>query len=386
MKLWDLGTVLTLSVIIFFKNHAHCLLILNSVSRLQTVSSKYHLARGISSLSRNALTRVDSKQKEEESYDGTSPHEKSCRSISQKLPKAILSIFFSFATLFSGPVMLKEVSRRSGFGSSIADAVLKNTLASASMLKKFTDRTLYEKMANVPVFVVTNAAGQPYLVPTYGDSSTEGEAFSAGLFFFDPEDAEAMMTEMLQSAGGRPDARIFAINLEKAAAMAFQPAKELGVGQMIGFRFFPNSKQLENCGLYASEAEMKIAERAAKDQKGVQKVDVYGTQSLTQVSIPLFYVPGLQIKKDRANVKPLFFSLEDAKGVWEKAKKRDKENLMPDKMKAHVLDFFGVLTDMQQNPSETQEYGFFPMKKAIDFVKKVKRTGSSQARLHRRLR
>lgn len=48
-----------------------------------------------------------------------------------------------------------------------------------------------EKLASVPCFMVTNRAGNPYLVPL--DSG-----YDVGVVFLDPQDAEEMMQNMIQ--------------------------------------------------------------------------------------------------------------------------------------------------------------------------------------------
>jgi len=306
------------------------------------------------------------------------------------LGKATFSGLLSILTFTLGPaipVAIKEARSGAPAGQAIASAVKQQTSASASMLKKFTKRSLEEKLANVPVFVVTNAGGQPYLVPT---ADGNGDQMSAGLFFFDPEDAETMVLEMLQSSGELPDARIFAMNLEKAISMAFAPPRGASEGQRIGFQFFPNAEQLKHCGIYAFPEEAKQARDEALQKKRLNKDKPEPVQvrkgNVKNNEIPVFYVPGLTVRKDRTNVKPLFFSVEDAKEMWNLTKKKDKENLMPETLNIQALNLFDVIIDMQVKPDEWKEYGFIPMKKAMEFVKTVKRKGSSSARLHKKLR
>ena len=69
--------------------------------------------------------------------------------------------------------------------------MLRPASAEAFSLKPFSRRSLKEKLASVPCFLVCNQQGSPYLVPLE-------TGFDVGVVFLDPADAEEMMQSMVQ--------------------------------------------------------------------------------------------------------------------------------------------------------------------------------------------
>lgn len=187
-----------------------------------------------------------------------------------------------------------------GAGESVADSLTRLvagvvTPPPALAVARYAKKTLPEKLAQVPVFAVTNASGQPYL------ANVDADGTQVGLIFFSHEEALAMQADM-QKSPTTADARVYIMGLDKAYEMVKAKPTPSGIRGPAGeelrmvFRFSPDRKQMS----YASRLLRALPIGGSDDTAGV----------------PVFAVPGLLLRKAGEPVVPLFLAKEDADVAW----------------------------------------------------------------------
>jgi Tic22-like family len=156
--------------------------------------------------------------------------------------------------------------------------------ADASIFKKFSQRTLKEKLSNVPVFMITNGRNNLYLSPSAGTGQ-------AAVIFTSYEDAKDMQFEMLQNPAYRGQVQIMVMTLEDAYDRVKGSLAEVEAAEM------SNKDVPDNTLLYYFHEAVNVQE----------KMDSFYIKNTARAGIPLFYADGLVIEKDSTNVRPLFF-------------------------------------------------------------------------------
>ncbi|CEL93296.1 unnamed protein product [Vitrella brassicaformis CCMP3155] len=221
--------------------------------------------------------------------------------------------------------------------------------------KKFSSRPMDERLSSVPVFLITNSYALPYLTQVRPGEQT-------ALMFTDPEEANTMLNEMVQTAGPGADARLFVISLEKAWAYArrAEPRRTGIVGEdgkeaVMTFKFHP--PQVENAGNYVT-----LLGRRTK-------------------MIPVFEATGLDVTKNGDKLCPLFMDLEDLEAAWERMHRARPDT--PPKPKVSVYNLLDVLLHRERQANGLGPWGIVPSSKALDFVKKNRSGGTRKARMIR---
>eukprot|EP00188_Purpureofilum_apyrenoidigerum_P002499 Plantae.Rhodophyta-Purpureofilum_apyrenoidigerum.ctg25580.p1 GENE.Plantae.Rhodophyta-Purpureofilum_apyrenoidigerum.ctg25580~~Plantae.Rhodophyta-Purpureofilum_apyrenoidigerum.ctg25580.p1 ORF type:complete len:250 (-),score=52.95 Plantae.Rhodophyta-Purpureofilum_apyrenoidigerum.ctg25580:164-889(-) len=215
-------------------------------------------------------------------------------------------------------------------------------------------KSLTDKLAQVPVFLVTNASSQPYL-------ANMEENHQVGLFFFSPEDASKMLQQMKGSSGGE-DARILAMSLDKAIEMVRAKPSPSGLKGQNGqdlymvFRLYPDSTEVKNAG------------------------KVLGRRSGASSQVPVFVVQGLVVRKGRESVQPLFFSKEDLDKCWDRLRAEDPK--LPRQPNVEVYGLQELVDRMAEGDEQLSDWGFFPASKSVEFMKELKNKKSTSARMH----
>jgi len=249
------------------------------------------------------------------------------------------SFFINFLTFVFGFFYLSSVN--------LFEKIYFNPVFSA----KFSNKNLFQKLSQVPVFAVTNATGQPYLA-----NNMKGE--QVGLIFFSHDDALALLKGM-QKTHQVLDARIYIMGLDKAYKMVLSNATPSGIkgthGQELKmiFRFYPNQKQIKNANSLMKN--LKIF----NGFKG----------------IPVFIAEGLTIRKGKEDVIPLFLTKEDLEQAWGTMCQFNPDQ--PLKPEIEVGDLLQIVKEMEKNSPEFSKCGFFPPTSSIDFVKKENKTNPS---------
>jgi hypothetical protein len=223
---------------------------------------------------------------------------------------------------------------------------------------KFSKRTVGEKLAQVPVFAVTNASGQPYL------ANMDGSGSQIGLIFFSHDDALNMLKDM-QKNPGASDARVYIMGLDKAYEMVKSKPTPSGIRGSNGeeltmvFRFFPDTKQV------------KVAENLLRKVGIRQSVE----------GVPVFVAQGLTLRKGSENVVPLFLTKEDLDMAW--AKLRDSNKQLPANPSVEIGNLLFIISQMEKGElPELRNFGFFAPRASVEYVAKEQAGPTGQARLH----
>lgn len=272
-----------------------------------------------------------------------------------KVPSKILSSvaaagFGLTAAAALGPALSRFVA--SGRDSTSVQSFVQPAFAYSRYAKK----SIREKLAQVPVFAVTNSSGQPYLANVDGRQQV-------GLIFFSQEDANKMLKDMLKNPGSS-DARVYIMGLDKAYEMVRAKPTPSGVRgprgeeQTMVFRFYPDSKQVK----YATQLARKLRYPQFE-------------------GVPIFVAKGLSITKGGESIVPLFFTKEDLESAW--AKLREAKRDLPSKPVIDVANLLIIIRLMEEDENaELRNFGFFAPRDSVEFVNREKGVPKGKARLH----
>lgn len=288
----------------------------------------------------------------------TSEHIPQRLGLRRKLAKAAAGIVVATA----GTPVLGQVLRSLGplvpGASTLSQAMLPSAEAA---LKKFTQRTVKEKLANVPVFMIVNKSGSPYL--TQADKIGETHA----VFYTSYEDAKNAMQEMLQVPGYRRNCRLFVLSLDKAFEWVNAEARGTGV-----YDSFGNEETMA----FTLHEAVNVKEKL----KSMEGLGFFPSD--TDKAIPAFVVEGLTVKKDGSDVTPVFLDPKDLVDVW--AGLPVKARLT--KPKVQIYELPELILAMEDNPKELKNYGFFPPSTSLEFVAKSRAHVGTRAKPYSRLR
>lgn len=223
-------------------------------------------------------------------------------------------------------------------------------LARADLMVKqhTTPKTLLSK---VPVFLLTNEAGQPYL-------TTNKEGDQVGEMFLFLRDAEKSL-EVLKNMPGASDARMWKTDLHRAMRMA-QRNQKSGLYNAEGremrmlMRLHPHDRQRTNARLVF----LKQGKLFAKPP-----------------DVPVFFADGLIADKRRGPVMPLFFAKEELDRVWARMVLRSG-GAMPRKPKVTVTSLGEVLQSVDNDPSVRAD--FYIGESTLEWLKAQRRPGKAR--------
>jgi len=222
--------------------------------------------------------------------------------------------------------------------------VFKNKGIYPAVASKFSKKNVSQKLAQVPVFAVTNATGQPYLA-----NNSNGE--QVGLIFFSKEDALTMLKSM-QKTHQALEARIYIMGLDKAYRMVLSNASPSGFQGNLGqelkmiFRFYPDQKQVKHANVL---------------KKNFNPMDSYK-------GVPVFIADGLTIRRGKEEIIPIFLTKEDLEESWSSMCKYNPDQ--PLKPTIRVSSLLELISNMENNPQEFESFGFFPPSESVEFVKR----------------
>ncbi|KAG8462793.1 hypothetical protein KFE25_004769 [Diacronema lutheri] len=206
-------------------------------------------------------------------------------------------------------------------------------------------------LSKVPVFLLTNEGGQPYL--TQGkDGDQLGQMF---LFLRDAQNA----LEVLKNMPGASDARMWKTDLHRAMRMAQRNAKS---------------------GLVNSEGrEMRMLMRLhPHDRQRTNARVVFlrqGQLFRKPPEVPVFYAEGLVAEKRCGAVVPLFFAKEELDRVWSRMALRSG-GAMPPAPKVTVTSLGEVLQTVDKDPSVRVD--FYVNDNTLDWIKAQRPAGKAR--------
>ncbi|CAM9859530.1 unnamed protein product [Scytosiphon promiscuus] len=217
--------------------------------------------------------------------------------------------------------------------------------AQASVFKSFEKRTVEEKLANLPAFMVTNDKGSPYLSPS------EDGAPQLAVFFTNLADAKEMLREMVQAEAYQADARILVVSMEKAYSMVKAGPRQTG---------YQNDNGKEESMDFKLERDMHSYSKA-------RRLGLDISPAAAKVDIPVFYAEGLEIKRDGGMVKPLFMDPADLVTSWKKAAAANPE--MPATPTVKVFNMPDVIVAMELT-EEFNQFGFFASTEGAEYIQR----------------
>ncbi|CAN0070850.1 unnamed protein product [Ectocarpus sp. 6 AP-2014] len=220
-------------------------------------------------------------------------------------------------------------------------------LAEASVLRPFEKRTVEEKLANLPAFMVTNKKGSPYLSPT-----EPGEPQMA-VFFTNVDDAKEMLMEMVQESTYQNEARILVVSMEKAYGMVKAGPKLTG---------YQNDEGVDERMDFKLEPDMHSFQKA-------RRLGLDVSPAAANIDVPVFYAEGLEVKRDGGLVKPLFMDPADLVEAWKKAAASNPD--MPAEPTVKVFNMPDVIVAMELT-DEFNQFGFFASTEGAEFIKQAR--------------
>jgi len=157
--------------------------------------------------------------------------------------------------------------------------------------KKKAKLALETKLGKVPVFMVTNGGGSPFL-----NKQASGDQ-SAVMFLF-PSDAKRMLKTVLKAPNGASSgAKVLPSNLGRALKLAMMPPSASGLSDpgtgrdlSMSWQFMPNG------------AEKRSAQAAMLKSRKAPRVP----------EVPGYTASGLYYKKHGRELQPIFLSKKDA--------------------------------------------------------------------------
>jgi len=185
-----------------------------------------------------------------------------------------------------------------------------------SAARKQAKLALKTKLGKVPVFMVTNDGGSPFL-----NQQSNGDQ-SAVMFLY-PGDAERMLKAVMKAPNGATSgAKVLPSNLDRAFKLAMMPPSLSGLRDQASGRELSMSWQFK-----PSAGEMRAA----------QALSVKTAKAPVVPKIPAYTATGLRVKKHGKEVQPIFLSARDAEAALKK---------LDVKAKLEVYDLMEVLQDL----------------------------------------
>lgn len=217
---------------------------------------------------------------------------------------------------------------------------------------------LKAKLGKVPVFMVTNGGGSPFL-----NKQSSGDQ-SAVMFLF-PSDAQRMLKAVLKAPNGASSgAKVLPSNLDRAFKLAMLPPSQSGLRDPASGRDLSMSWQ------FMPHAPEMRAAQALLLKKG---------KSPIVPKVPCYTVTGLRYKKHGREVQPVFLAKADADAAL--------AQLGGPTPTLEVLDLVemlqGLLIRLELNEpgivDVIKELEFVPPTESVDFRADLKNTGPRRA-------
>mmetsp|Transcript_19846 Transcript_19846/g.45760 ORF Transcript_19846/g.45760 Transcript_19846/m.45760 type:complete len:334 (-) Transcript_19846:348-1349(-) len=247
-----------------------------------------------------------------------------------------------------------EAARIDGAGVPAAIAAPARAAISGARQKR-TKMALKAKLSKVPVFMVTNEGGSPFL-------SNRGDGDQAALMFLFPADAEKMLQGVLKAPNGAASgARVLASNLDKAFKLAQQQPSYSGLRDQISGR---ELKMVWQFMPHAPE-QMSAAALLVKTMKApnVPKIPGYLTDSIVY-------------SKRGKQVRPIFLAKKDLDLAIADAVATAPDQPKPQVIVVDLLDYLlGLLEGLSTDAAfeaEIDAVELVPPSESVSFREKLR--------------
>lgn len=293
------------------------------------------------------------------------------RSLRRALRGTAASVALCAASLFAGSVSIPRGSgaNTADGGSAVARLVgAKPALAAESAVgaptakqlgpaaQKRLKLVLKRKLAKVPIFMVTNEGGSPFLNQlSTGDQSA--------LMFLFPEEAERMLKGVLKAPNGATSgAKVLATNLDRAFKLARLDPMASGLRDQVTGRDLTMVWQFMPHGSEQRAAQFMLAK----------------TGKLSPPAVPGYIVEGLVLKKRGKEVRPVFLCKKDVDAALESLAASGGEAAEAKVTVCDALGYLlGIATDIEAGDpdveAELDSFELVPPSESVDFRDRLKR-------------
>jgi len=215
---------------------------------------------------------------------------------------------------------------------------------------------LKSKLAKVPVFLVTNEGGSPFL------STLAGGDQSALLFMF-PSDAQRMLNGVMKAPNAASSgAKVLPSNLDRAFKLAQLPPTISGLRDQV------TGRELKMVWQFMPHAGETRAAQAMLVSKG----------KVAAPRVPAYMVDGLVYKKRGREVRPVFLCKKDLDAALAQLSQAGDA---VGKSEVIVVDLLGFLLQLQEDiddglsgiDAEVKSLEFVPPSESISFREQLKK-------------
>ena len=235
----------------------------------------------------------------------------------RKLLRPSTAAAAALAAVLAGPVVGPL-----GGGSNSEAVAAAMPMLGKRMNAKALEGVLKKKLKRVPVFMVTNDGGSPFL-----SSTPDGN--QAALMFMFPADAQAMLKGVLRAPNGASSgARILATDFERAFDLACLAPAESGLQDPTTGRDLTMVWQFQP---------------HSAEQRAAQALLVQSMKAPTVPKCPAYTVDGLVYSKGGKQVRPVFLAKRDLDAALKKA---EASGVAPASKSVVVLDLLELVNEL----------------------------------------
>ncbi|EOD23758.1 hypothetical protein EMIHUDRAFT_448744 [Emiliania huxleyi CCMP1516] len=265
----------------------------------------------------------------------------------------------ALAVVLAGVASPELIAGGRALGGAIAAPVAEAAAsrAGSAALQKRCRLQLRSKLAKVPVFVVTNDGGSPFL------SQIPGGDQSALLFLF-PAEAQKMLQGVLKAPNGASSgAKITISNLERAYQLASKPPSFSGLRDQV------TNRELTMVWQFAPHAA---------EVRAAQALMVRSMKAPVAPKLPAYMVNGLAYDKRGKEVRPVFLSQKDAAAAMEQtAAAADGAGVKQEVVVVDLLEMLAQLShavsaDTAAAEAEISSIEFVPASESVQLRNELK--------------
>lgn len=229
--------------------------------------------------------------------------------------------------------------------------------------RSLSEVSLKERLGAVPAFYVVNARGSPYLL------NRESEGVQECLIFMQPADAEALLSEMVQSSPSYSDARVLCVGMDRAFDLMRKPPVPTGNSNKAGKPLVLRYR------LQPSAEAIKASQKRLGPKSAVTKNEM----------LPCFINSKLTVPRRGTRATPVFLSLDDLEATWRSVAPQKSGKTAPAQYEVHNLLDILIASEQPDAPEVFDKLVFFPQPSAVEYVRSMRRRGNSISRLNARL-
>uniref|UniRef100_A0A7S4FCC1 Uncharacterized protein n=1 Tax=Chrysotila carterae TaxID=13221 RepID=A0A7S4FCC1_CHRCT len=273
-------------------------------------------------------------------------------------PRLLVTLGLALANIAAPERLLGSIVSGRGFeGAGAVPAIAAVRTESTGRHKK-ARLALKAKLSKVPVFLVTNEGGSPFL-------SQRGDGDQAALMFLFPGEANKMLEGILKQSASS-GARILTSNLDRAFQLAMKEPSLSGLRDQV------SGRELKMVWQFTPHA----AEQFAAAQLMIKTM-----KAPTVPKIPAYITDSLVYTRRGKQVRPIFLAKKDLQAAIDAAV---QDGAPPPKVQVvDLLEYLvGLVEGLTEDPrafeAEINEIELVPPSESVDFKTELKRESSPQ--------